>query len=72
MGMTAAVRRAMWEQVATCGHSGAAVAPFGVDGARPDSHATVYQDRESLGRSKGDQVAFADLPYEIRRDVGEM
>lgn len=44
---------------------------LGAEGTRPDSNATVYADREALGREKGDEVPFESLPYEIRRDVRE-
>ena len=35
-----------------------------------DSSATVYQDREILGRSRGDPVPFESLPPGIQEDAG--
>lgn len=39
--------------------------------ARPDSNATVYEDRASLGRDKGDEVPYESLPAALQRDVRE-
>jgi len=40
------------------------------EGVEPDSSATVYRDREILGRSRGAAVPFAELPASIRADLG--
>ncbi len=37
-----------------------------------DSNASVYTDRASLGRHRGDDVPFGTLPPEIRRDVRDV
>lgn len=36
---------------------------------RVDSNASVYTDRASLGRHRGDELPFATLPTSIQRDV---
>ena len=37
----------------------------------PESTASVYRDRQVLGRRRGDPVAFADLPAGIQNDLGK-
>jgi hypothetical protein len=43
----------------------------GADNTLADSTATLYTDRASIGKERGDDVPFDQLPPEIQNDVGE-
>jgi outer membrane protein assembly factor BamA len=48
----------------------AAEVTFSLESVEPESSATVYRDREVLGRERGREIRFEELPAEIQGDLG--